>query len=62
MNFDIRRLLSGAETFLHLLLERMQTDLAISTSSLLCLPMETGLRRKIGEMLIPSKMKVCKTS
>lgn len=57
MNFDIRRLLSGAETFLHLLLDRMQSDLAISTSSLLCLPMEAGLRRKIGEMLIPSKIK-----
>ncbi|KAH8113567.1 vacuolar fusion protein MON1, partial [Phellopilus nigrolimitatus] len=56
-NFDLRRLLSGAETFLHMLLTRMQTDLAMSTSSLLCLPLDPSLRRKVGEALIPSKMK-----
>ncbi|EJC99059.1 DUF254-domain-containing protein, partial [Fomitiporia mediterranea MF3/22] len=57
MNFDLRRLLSGAETFLHSLLARMQSDLAMSTSSLLCLAMDQNLRRKIGEALVPSKMK-----
>ena len=61
-NVDLGRLLSGAETFLHLLLKRMQFDLAMSTSSLLCLPLEANIRRKIGEVLIPSKMKVCTLS
>lgn len=49
---------SGAETFLHMLLTRMQTDLAMSTSSLICLPLEPSVRRKAGDILIPSKMKV----
>ncbi|KLO16737.1 DUF254-domain-containing protein [Schizopora paradoxa] len=57
-NFDLRRLLGGAETFLHLMLTRLQTDLAISTSSLHCLPLDATLRRKAGEILVPnSKMK-----
>ncbi|KAL5501280.1 MON1 [Sanghuangporus vaninii] len=56
-NFDLRRLLSGAETFLHSLLARMQCDLAMSTASLLCLPMDPSLRRKIGDALVPSKTK-----
>lgn len=53
------KFLLGAETFLHMLLTRMQTDLAMSTSSLICLPLEQSIRRKAGEALIPSKMKVC---
>ena len=57
-NFDLRRLLSGAETFLHSLLARMQYDLAMSTASLLCLPLDPSLRRKVGEALVPSKTKV----
>ena len=58
-NFDLRRLLGGADTFLHLMLNRLQMDLAISTSSLQCLPLEPSLRRKAGEALIPtSKLKV----
>lgn len=58
-NFDLRRHLSGAEVFLHSLITRMQYDLAISMSSLLCLPLEASLRRKIGSILVPAKMKVC---
>lgn len=57
-NFDLRRLLSGAEVFLHTLIKRMQFDLAIATSSLLCLRLDPGLRRKIGSVLVPSKLKV----
>ena len=57
-NFDLRRHVSGAEVFLHSLILRMQYDLAISMSSLLCLPLEAGLRRKIGSILVPAKMKV----
>ncbi|KAI5123167.1 hypothetical protein M0805_000869 [Coniferiporia weirii] len=56
-NFDLRRLLSGTETFLHSLLARLQTDLAMSTSSLLCLALDPALRRKAGDALVPSKMK-----
>ncbi|KAL5482956.1 MON1 [Sanghuangporus weigelae] len=56
-NFDLRRLLSGAETFLHSLLARMQCDLAMSTASLLCLSMDPNLRRKIGDALVPAKTK-----
>lgn len=58
MNYDLRRQLSGAEVFLHSLLKRMQFDLAIATSSLLCLRLDPGLRRKIGSVLVPSKLKV----
>ncbi|TDL17259.1 DUF254-domain-containing protein [Rickenella mellea] len=57
-NFDLRRLLTGAETFLHSLLARLETDLAMSTSSLLCLKLDAALRTRAAEALVPgSKMK-----
>lgn len=49
----------GAETFLHSLLSRLESDLAMGTSSLQCLTMDPTLRGKISDALIPSsKMKV----
>ncbi|KAI0781961.1 trafficking protein Mon1-domain-containing protein [Abortiporus biennis] len=57
-NFDLRRLLSGAEPFMHTLLARMEWDLAMSTSSLYCLKLEPGLRKSIADALVPtSKIK-----
>ncbi|KAL1760434.1 vacuolar fusion protein MON1 [Schizophyllum commune] len=56
-NFDLRRLLNGAEGFLSSLLERMELDLALSTSSLWCLRLDLGLRKRIAEALIPPSKK-----
>ena len=50
----------GTETLLHSILTRLQTDLAMSTSSLICLPLDNSLRKRAGEALVPqTKMKVC---
>ncbi|OCH85589.1 DUF254-domain-containing protein [Obba rivulosa] len=57
-NFDLRRLLSGAEPFLHSLLARLEWDLAMSTSSLHCLKLDPVLRKSIADVLVPtSKIK-----
>ncbi|KAJ7486037.1 vacuolar fusion protein MON1 [Mycena galericulata] len=57
-NFDLRRLLNGSETFLTSLLSRLEFDLAMSTSSLHCLRLEAGIRKRAAEALVPpSKMK-----
>ncbi|KAA1469993.1 DUF254-domain-containing protein [Dentipellis sp. KUC8613] len=53
-NFDLRRLLNGAEVLIFSLLERLQTDLAISTSSLHCLKLEPTLRTRAANALVPS--------
>lgn len=51
--------LIGAETLMHSLLSRLETDLAITMSSLQCLKLEPVLRKKIAEAIVPtSKMKV----
>ncbi|CCM03516.1 uncharacterized protein FIBRA_05650 [Fibroporia radiculosa] len=57
-NFDLRRLLSGAEPFLYSLLARLEWDIAMSTSSLHCLKVEPMLRKSIADILVPtSKIK-----
>ncbi|KAI0345875.1 DUF254-domain-containing protein [Trametopsis cervina] len=57
-NFDLRRLLSGAEPLFYSLLEGLEWDLAMGTSALHCLKLEPNLRRNIGEILVPtSKIK-----
>ncbi|KAJ7133021.1 trafficking protein Mon1-domain-containing protein [Mycena filopes] len=57
-NFDLRRLLNGAETFLTSLLARLEFDLAMGTSSLHCLRLEASIRKHAAEALVPpSKMK-----
>ncbi|KAF5315324.1 hypothetical protein D9619_006994 [Psilocybe cf. subviscida] len=57
-NFDLRRLLNGAEPFMNSLLMRLETDMAMSTSSLHCLKMEPSLRKRLADALIPTtKMK-----
>ncbi|KAH7885260.1 DUF254-domain-containing protein [Phlebopus sp. FC_14] len=57
-NFDLRRLLNGAEPFLYSLLWRLEFDLAMATSSLHCLQLDPGLRSRIAEALVPiTKMK-----
>ncbi|KAJ6475067.1 trafficking protein Mon1-domain-containing protein [Mycena vitilis] len=57
-NFDLRRLLNGAETFLTSLLSRLEFDLAMATSSLHCLRLEASIRKRAAEALVPpSKMK-----
>lgn len=53
-NFDLRRLLDGAESFLTSLLDELEFDIAISTSSLNCLKLDSNLRKKIAESLVPT--------
>ncbi|KAI0074029.1 DUF254-domain-containing protein [Panus rudis PR-1116 ss-1] len=53
-NFDLRRLLSGAEPFLYSLLSRLEWDLAMATSSLYCLKLEPNLRKNVADVLVPT--------
>ncbi|KAF8172004.1 trafficking protein Mon1-domain-containing protein [Mycena galopus ATCC 62051] len=50
-NFDLRRLLNGAETFLTSMLSRLEFDLAMATSSLHCLRLDASIRKRAGETL-----------
>ncbi|THV03869.1 DUF254-domain-containing protein [Dendrothele bispora CBS 962.96] len=57
-NFDLRRLLNGAETFLTAMIGRLEFDLAMSSSSLHCMKLDPVLRKRAAEALVPtSKMK-----
>ncbi|ESK95723.1 vacuolar fusion protein mon1 [Moniliophthora roreri MCA 2997] len=57
-NFDLRRMLSGAETFLNSMISRLEFDLAMSTSSLRVLKLDNILRKRVAEALVPtSKIK-----
>lgn len=57
-NFDLRRLLSGAESFVISMLGRVENDLAMTTSSLCCLKLDPNLRKKVADTLMPtSKIK-----
>ncbi|KAI0061695.1 DUF254-domain-containing protein [Artomyces pyxidatus] len=57
-NFDLGRLLSGAEILIHSLLDRVETDLAMSTSSLHCLKLDPTVRTRAANALVPTnKMK-----
>ncbi len=59
-NFDLRRLLDGTETFLHSMLDRLEFDLAMATSSLHCLRLDPMVRKRVADTLVPtSKVKVC---
>ncbi|KAJ3922593.1 vacuolar fusion protein MON1 [Lentinula edodes] len=53
-NFDLRRLLGGADTFLTTMIARLQLDLAISMSALRCLRLDPFLRNKLAQALVPS--------
>ncbi|KAJ3974097.1 trafficking protein Mon1-domain-containing protein [Lentinula raphanica] len=53
-NFDLRRLLGGADTFLTTMIARLQLDLAISMSALRCLRLDPLLRTKLAQALVPS--------
>lgn len=49
----------GAESFLFSMLNRLEFDLAMTTSSLNCLKLESALRKRISDTIVPnSKMKV----
>ncbi|KAK0187930.1 vacuolar fusion protein MON1 [Armillaria mellea] len=57
-NFDLRRLLDGTETFLHSMLDRLEFDLAMATSSLHCLRLDPMVRKRVADTLVPtSKVK-----
>ncbi|KAK7690019.1 hypothetical protein QCA50_006663 [Cerrena zonata] len=53
-NFDLRRLLSGAEPFLYSLLSRLEWDMAMATSSLFCLKLDPNLRKAVANALVPT--------
>ena len=49
----------GAETFLTAMINRLEIDLAMSTSSLHCMRLDSTLRKRAAEALVPAtKMKV----
>lgn len=51
-------LATGAEPFLYSLLSRLEWDLAMSTSSLQCLKLDSALRKSVADILVPtSKIK-----
>ncbi|KIM63548.1 hypothetical protein SCLCIDRAFT_117184 [Scleroderma citrinum Foug A] len=50
-NFDLRRLLNGAEPFLFSLLGRLESDLAMTMSSLHCLQLDPSLRTRVADAL-----------
>ncbi|KIJ62584.1 hypothetical protein HYDPIDRAFT_176402 [Hydnomerulius pinastri MD-312] len=57
-NFDLGRMLNGAEPFLFSLLKRLELDLAMATSSLHCLQLDPSLRSRVADALVPiTKMK-----
>nr|AHC00625.1 sand family protein [Ganoderma lucidum] len=57
-NFDLGRLLRGAEPLLYSLLSRLEWDLAMGTSSLHCLKLDPLLRKSVANILVPtSKIK-----
>ncbi|KAI0250818.1 trafficking protein Mon1-domain-containing protein [Lactifluus subvellereus] len=57
-NFDLGRLLSGSEILIHSLLDRVETDMAMGTSSLHCLKLDPVVRSRAANHLIPtSKIK-----
>ncbi|KAI1793387.1 trafficking protein Mon1-domain-containing protein [Ganoderma leucocontextum] len=57
-NFDLGRLLRGAEPLLYSLLSRLEWDLAMGTSSLHCLKLDPLLRKSVADVLVPtSKIK-----
>ncbi|EIN12968.1 DUF254-domain-containing protein, partial [Punctularia strigosozonata HHB-11173 SS5] len=57
-NFDLRRLLDGAENLLHSLLARVDEDFAMTMSALHVLKVDDRLRKRAGESLQPpSKLK-----
>lgn len=51
--------LSGAEPFMHTLLQRLEGDMAVNLSALQFLKLDQSVRSRAAEALIPvSKMKV----
>ncbi|KAH9049918.1 trafficking protein Mon1-domain-containing protein [Lactarius hengduanensis] len=57
-NFDLGRLLGGSEILIHSLLERVETDMAMGTSSLHCLKLDPVVRSRAANHLVPTlKMK-----
>ncbi|KAF9645158.1 DUF254-domain-containing protein [Thelephora ganbajun] len=57
-NFDLRRLLGGAEPFMHTLLQRLEGDMAVNLSSLQFLKLDQSVRSRTAEALVPvQKMK-----
>ncbi|VDC00774.1 unnamed protein product [Peniophora sp. CBMAI 1063] len=57
-NFDLGRLLTGAENLIHSLLNKIELDMAMNTSSLRCLKVDPSLRKKAANAIVPTtKMK-----
>ncbi|PFH53895.1 hypothetical protein AMATHDRAFT_186512 [Amanita thiersii Skay4041] len=52
-NFDLRRLLNGAESFLLSLLKRLEFDFSMTLTSLHCLRLRPSLRKRIADALVP---------
>lgn len=57
-NFDLRRLMEGTEGFFTTLVGRLQTSLAILTSSIEVYRIDVGVRSEVSKALVPVKSKV----
>ncbi|KZT50777.1 DUF254-domain-containing protein [Calocera cornea HHB12733] len=52
-NFDLGRLLTGAEPLMRSLLRTAQTSMETTLSAMQCLRMDVGKRRRVGDALLP---------
>ena len=58
-NYDLRRLLTGAEKFLDHLMNVVETDYSCLLGAVTCLPLENSVRESIGSIIAQNaKMKV----
>lgn len=53
-NYDLRRLLSGAEKFIDSLLDSMDSSPAYLLSSIRCLPLDQSIRESIAQSITPN--------
>ncbi|KAF8339621.1 trafficking protein Mon1-domain-containing protein [Cantharellus anzutake] len=54
-NFDLGRLLDGADVFMNSLIARLEQDLGLTTGSLSAVRVEQSIRAKAGDLLVPPK-------
>lgn len=60
LGMDMPHKFLGAESFVFSMLNRVESDLAMTTSSLCCLKLDPSLRKRIADTVMPtSKIKVC---
>lgn len=56
-NYDLRRMLTGTEKFVDKLIELMDTNPCFFLGAVRCLPLQSSIREKIGQVLLNCKIK-----